>query len=494
MGRSPPRFFVASLATETNTFSPVFADLASFYESFYYSPGTHPAQPSLCSGPHIALRELAGRENLDLIEGTAAWADPAGMLQQKAYETLRDTIIAELEACLPVDAVLLGLHGAMVAQQCDDCEGELIAAVRERIGPQAVLGVSFDPHSHLSALRTSNADLIVAFKEYPHSDCLERARELTALAWRAVHGEIQPVMAVHDCRMIDLMPTTQEPMRSFVDKLCDLEQGDHRILDISVIHGFQAADVADLGAKIIVITDNDRALAVQTAAALGAELFAMRGHTRMQMLNADEALAAAAATPPTETSVIADVWDNPGGGTAGDDTRLLRLLVERGVTAAALAPFWDPQAVKFCFAAGVGATIPLRIGAKCGPGYGTPLDLRVQVELLVEQAKQTFGDVEVAMGRCAVLAIGGLRVVLTTNRAQAFGLDLFANMGIEPSSCRLLVVKSSNHFRAAFAKLSDRIYYCDSGTQAYPQDPRTTPYTKLKRKLWPLDMDLELDE
>lgn len=483
------RFFVASVATETNTFSPVYTDLDSFRASFYYPPGEHPGHPSLCSGPHIGLRELAEREPIEVIEGTATWADPSGMVQQATHERLRDTVLAELDACMPVDAVLLGLHGAMVAQQCDDCEGELIEMVRKRIGPGVFLGVSFDPHSHLTARRTKHADIVVAFKEFPHVDCTDRGRELAALALRTVRGDIKPVIAVHDCRMIDTMPTTQEPMRSFVDRLRQIEREDGKVLDISVIHGFKAANVADLGAKIVVVAHDDIAYARQLAAKLGKELFALRGQTGINFLTPEKALRAAAEADGGPV-VLADVHDNPGGGTTGDDTRFLRMLVERGERGAALAPLWDPQAVRMCFAAGEGARIALRIGAKHGPGFGEPLDALVHVKKLDECATQTFAGFGVRMGRTAMVAIGEVEVVLTTGRAQAFGTDLFSNMGINPAERRILVVKSTNHFRASFAKLTDRIYYCDTGTDAAcPRSLHDPRYSKLKRKLWPLHED-----
>ena len=120
------RIFTASLATETNTFSPVPTDRASFESALYAPPGQHPPTPTLCSAPMIVLRRLAAKEGLEVVEGTAAWAEPGGLLQRQAYEELRDEILGQLRAAMPVDGVVLGLHGAMVAQGYDDCEGDLL--------------------------------------------------------------------------------------------------------------------------------------------------------------------------------------------------------------------------------------------------------------------------------------------------------------------------------------------------------------------------------
>ena len=147
------RIFAASLATETNTFAPIPTDRASFEAAFYAAPGDHPETPTLCSSPIVALRKRAAADGIDLIEGTATWAEPGGLVQRQTYEALRDEILDQLRAALPVDAVVLGLHGAMVAQGYDDCEGDLLANIRAIVGPDVLVAAELDPHSHLTAKR-----------------------------------------------------------------------------------------------------------------------------------------------------------------------------------------------------------------------------------------------------------------------------------------------------------------------------------------------------
>ena len=196
------RIFTASLATETNTFSPVPTDRASFEMAFYAGPGQHPETPTLCSAPMVVLRRIAKAEGIELIEGTAAWAEPGGLLQRQAYEELRDEILGQLKAALPVDGVILGLHGAMVAQGYDDCEGDLLERVRAIVGPQIVVAAELDPHSHLTAKRVANANILASFLEFPHTDFVERGQHVVDLALRAIRGQINPVISVFDCRMI----------------------------------------------------------------------------------------------------------------------------------------------------------------------------------------------------------------------------------------------------------------------------------------------------
>jgi microcystin degradation protein MlrC len=480
------RVFAASLATETNTFSPIPTDLSSFCGTFYAPPGQHPDTPTLCSAPMVVARRRAREEGFDLIEGTATWAEPAGIVSRATYETLRDEILDQLRAALPVDAVILGLHGAMVAHGYDDCEGDLVERIRAIVGPGVVVAAEFDPHCHLTQKRLDNLDLQVMFKEVPHTDFADRAEELVDLALKMARRQIRPHVAVHDCRMIDMLPTSRQPMRGYVDRIKALE-GKDGVLSISVVHGFSAADVPDVGIKIIVITDDRAELGAALARKLGEELFALRGTAGHTYLSIDDAIDQALATP-TSPVVLTDVWDNPGGGTAGDATFVLRRFMERGITDVAFGTIWDPLAVKLCMAAGAGATMPLRIGAKLAPRHGQPVDTDVTVKAVVANAIQHFRDSVVPMGDSAVVEFGGIEVILNSNRAQSFEPDLFSNLGIDPLGKRMLVLKSANHFFGAFSKIASRIIYIDAGGP-YPGNPFKVEYRKLKRPIWPLDPD-----
>src|SRR5690606_20475389 len=168
------------------------------------------------------------------------------------------------------------------------------------------------------------------------------------------------------------------------------------------------------------------------------ELFALRGTTGHEYLSIDDAIDQALATPSGPV-VMTDVWDNPGGGTAGDATFVLRRFLERGITNAAFGTIWDPLAVKLCMAAGEGARMPLRIGAKLAPRHGEPVDADVEVKKLVRGATQSFGDSEVPLGDSALIAFKGIEVILNSNRAQSFEPDLFSNVGDDPLSRHMLV-------------------------------------------------------
>ena len=477
------RVFCASLATETNTFSPLRTDFSDFQQSFYAQPGEHPKTPTLCSAVFPALRRRAQSNEIELIEGTATWAEPGGLLNKETWVRLKWEVLDQVTAALPLDGVILGLHGAMIAEGCLDCEGELIEAIREIVGPDTVIGASFDPHSHLSRKRVVNADIITVFKEFPHTDFVEAGEACVDLTLRTIKGEIHPVTSVFDVRMLDVLPTNQQPMRGFVDRMKRMEiEGE--VLSVSVIHGFMAGDSPDLGAKIVVLTDNDQPKADRIARSLGAELFSFRGQTKPDYLSPADALAQAQRATHGPV-VVADVWDNPGGGVAGDSTLILEEAIAQNLSSMAFGTIWDPMAVRLCHAAGEGAVFDLRFGGKTSALAGNPIDATVTVVRNERNAVQSFGASVVPMGDCSVIRLGGIEVVLNSNRSQAFSPDLFTNLGVDISKRKVLVVKSTNHFHGAFSDVASEIIYA-AVEGPYPNDPTKTHYENLSRPIWPI--------
>lgn len=478
------RAFTAVLATETNTFSPIRVDLRAFADSLLVRPGEHPDTPTLCSAVITTGRVFAEKKNWQLIEGTAAWADPAGIVSTRTYELLRDEILQQLQAGGPFDVVVLGLHGAMVADGYLDPEGDFLERVRSVIGPEVPLIATLDPHSHLTARRVAAADILIAFKEFPHTDFVTCANDAWTLAEKMVSGDIRPVMSVYDCKMIDVFPTSEEPMRGFVDRMVAREMNDKQLLSLSVIHGFMAGDVPEMGTKVIAITDNDAVYGASVAKALGQELFSLRGLFRSPELSPDDALDKAS-TFVGGPVVVADMWDNPGGGTAGDATIILAKALERGLERTVFATIWDPVAVRLCHAAGEEAELMLRFGAKSAPGTGMPIDARVRVLKNVRSATQRFGDSIVPIGDASLIKVEGIEVILNSTRAQCFDTSIFEAFDIDPTIRKLLVIKSTNHFHTSFARTCPMILYCSAGA-AYPNDPCKTDYRHAPKDIWPI--------
>ena len=211
----------------------------------------------------------------------------------------------------------------------------------------------------------------------------------------------------------------------------------------------------------------------------------MRGRTMPEFLDVKGGIAQGMAFNAAPV-VIAEPSDNAGGGAPSDNTTVIRELIARNADGAAVGPLWDPVAVRLCFDAGIGAKFPLRFGGKIAPTSGMPIDATVEVTGLKRDCWQSFGPTQVPLGDCAAIRIGGVEVVLIANRTQALGLELFRNVGIEPTACKLVCVKSTNHFMAAFGPIAKKVIYIDSDAPL-SRDYRKIGYTRIERPIWPLD-------
>lgn len=483
------KIFIAALDTETNTFAPLPTGWQAFEDGFIAHGDATCRPENYCSAQLYAWRRRAAALGWDVAESLCAYAEPGGVTARAVFETLRDEILRDLAAAKP-DAVLLALHGAMVAEGYEDCEGDLLARARAIVGPDVPIGVELDLHCHLTAAMVEAATVLLTYKEYPHVDIPARAEELFTLIADAVTGRTQPVMAVFDCRMIGLFRPTTQPMRGFVDRLA-AHEGRDGILSLSLAHGFPWADVPDVGVKMLAVADGSRAKAAEAARYYGETFFALRKELMPASLTIDAALEVAldlAEEPGAGPIVIADVADNPGGGAPGDATFFLRAAMTRGITGIMIGYLWDPMAVRFCMEAGVGATLALRVGGKCGLTSGDPVDLAVTVMGLAREVTQRFGDAPVSLGPSAWVRAGGIEIVLCSLRTQTFHPEAMAALGLDPAGLRIMVVKSSQHFYAGFAPIAGNVLYASS-PGALPQDFAAIPYTRRQGPFWPRDED-----
>jgi microcystin degradation protein MlrC len=484
------RIFTACLGTETNSFSPIPTGMSIFEGAMLVRGGGHGESPSLFAIPLVVWRERAKALGWEVAEGLAAFATPAGDTTRAAHEALRDEILADLKKAMPVDAVLLNLHGAMIADGYPDAEGDLLARVRELVGPNVLIAAELDLHCHLTRLKVASADILVIFKEYPHVDVAERAHEVFDLVVRTLYGEVKPVMRMHDCAMLGVYPTTREPMIGIVARMKTLER-EPGVLSVSLAHGFPWGDTPEVGTRALVVTDGDAELAQRIARDLGEQVWAARDEIIPPFVTIDEALDRVLAQPPDgRPFVLADTADNPGIGAAGDSTFVLQRLLERELGGFALSPLWDPIAAALAFDAGVGARFDIRIGGKLGPGSGAALDVLAQVMGLARAAWQPFGGTKAPLGNMAWLRVGGpaddsaIDIVVNDYRIQSFHPDCFRAVGIDPVRPRALVVKSTQHFHAGFAPIAREVLYV-SAPGAGSMDMAALPFRRVSRPLWP---------
>lgn len=491
MTTGPRRVFLGMIAHETNSFSPLPTSLRAFAEDVLSRRGGPEASRAKARAfpGYGDLAAVALERGDHLIEGLAAWTQPSAPATAATYRTLRDELLADLAAAGDVDMVLLNLHGAMLAEDCDDCEGDIVVRARAIVGSDTPIGVLLDLHGNVGPAMLDAGAIVVACKEYPHTDYRARAEELYAIVARAAAGETRPLTLMRRVPVLELIGTTEPPMRDLVDELA-VREGRRGVLSISIMHGFAWADTRHAGAAVLVVTDgSDPASAQAELEAVGRRFFDIATGSPSRRLGVDAALDEAfAAAQRARPVVVADGADNPGGGAACDSTWLLHALIARGAQDAAIGMIWDPQACAIAADAGVGARLPLRIGGKVGPMSGPPVDVEVEVLAVREDALQRGlgGQLTERLGLAVAVRAGGIDILLNSVRQQVFSTEAFTALGVDLASKAVIVVKSIQHFRASFDSIAAATLSCSApGTLAL--NLRDLPYRNLRRPIWPLD-------
>jgi microcystin degradation protein MlrC len=482
------------LSHETNTFSNVPTDRAQFEArdlryggeilEAYRGTGT-------CLGGMIGAAERLGAT---LVPSVAASASPAGRVTRDIYEHVKQRLLADLESAGRLDGVLLDLHGAMVPEGIDDGEGDIIAAVREAVGPKVPIAVTLDFHGNLGHDMISKADLLHGYKTYPHVDMAERGVEATERLAQVIAGRIKPTAA---WRKPPLMPplgrqgTARGPMRRLYD-LADEMEKDPKVISISLFAGFPYADIPDAGLGIYVVTDDDPTLAERLATQLERVAWEHRHEFIHTALPVKEAVARALAAEGRPI-VLADMADNTGGGAAGDGTEILRELLRVSARRATVACIWDAAAVAACIKAGVGAGVTLDVGGKVDDRHGAPVRVTGTVRTLSDGRFVHRGPMMRGLpgrlGPTAVLDVNDIKVILISYRWQTLDPEMIRFVGIDPLLEKILVVKSTIHYRAAFEPIAKEIIEVDAPGLSSSNLSRF-PYRRIRRPIFPLDPDL----
>jgi microcystin degradation protein MlrC len=485
--------FLAMMSHETNTFSPLPTDRAQF-EARHLHYGGQILEVFRGTGTCVGgMIEGAARRGLALVPSVAAAASPAGRVTADIYEHVKQRILADLEAAGPLDGVLLDLHGAMVTETLDDGEGDLIRAVRRAVGPRVPIAVTLDLHTNLSADMVRHADLLHGYKTYPHVDMAERGVEAAERLADVIAGRIRPTAAF---RKPPLLPplgsqrTAVGPMRRLGDLAGEIEN-DPRVISVSVFAGFSLADIPDAGLGIYVATHDDPALAGALAGRLARTAWEHRAEFIHTAPPPREAVASALAAEG-QPIVLADMADNTGGGAAGDGTEILRELLRAGARSAVVACLWDPQAVRECVKAGVGARVTLTVGGKVDDRHGAPLTVTGTVRTLSDGRFVHRGPMmrglEGRLGPTAVLDVDGVKVILISYRWQTLDPEMIRFVGLDPLAHKILVVKSTIHYRAAFEPIAKEIIEVDAPGLSSSNLSRFE-YKRVRRPVFPLDPD-----
>lgn len=480
------RVFVGALGAEVNAFSPIPLNRSSFESLWLIKAG------ALAPGDDIPLivaplrraYALQTAGEIEVVQGLCAGAQPGGPIAHGDYVALRDELLADVAAAGRVDVVILGLHGATAAEGVPHCESDLLRRVREVVGDATVVAALYDPHCHLTQSVLADADVVFAYKEYPHDDIFDVADSLVDAALAVARGALRPTVAAFDCATLGTFKTQRPAMRALVDDIAARVRADPRLVDISIAHGFPWGDHEDVGARVWVTTNDDQDLARGLAAEIGARLIALRAEVQDRGPGlADLAGAVAGAVRPV---VVADSADNPGGGAPSDATYVIDALRAAGIAPIAAALIWDPVAVSLCVAAGEGARMPLRVGGKVCGLSGRPLDLDIAVVKIVEDLALPFGGGRWPVGRAVRVDADGLTLILCERRTQCFAAEAFTMFGVDLARMHAVVVKSTGHFETSFRPVAGTILPA-RGPGVLADTFALLPYRRLQRPVWPLD-------
>ncbi len=454
------RVAIAGFIHETNTFSPYLADLDAFV--------TADGWPALVEGQQIApatrgmnlpiagFLDAAVEEGIEIVPVLWCSAVPSGLVTECAYRTILARILEGIRKAMPVDGVFLDLHGAMVAEHELDGDGTMLAMVRETVGERVAIVAALDLHANVSDRMLESADALVAFRTYPHVDMAETGRRVlkvfhSALPEVAVGRPPARFLARGEYLVpIVCQSTMEEPARGLYELVATSEGQVHTL---SLAMGFPPADVNEAGPSVFAYAA-DEEQARRAVVQVADDLARSESAFSRPILSPGAAVTEALRISEAEDGlvVIADTRDNAGAGGASDTTGMLEALVASRADRLAIGVFHDPATAVAACEAGAGSEIDVNLGGKSNR---RPFRGRVKVMSVSDGSFMATGPMfkgsAMELGPMAALRYGGVEIAVASERMQAADRSMFRHVGIDPDGCRVMVLKSSVHFRADFA-------------------------------------------
>lgn len=426
-----------------------------------------------------------------LVPVCALNASPGPVTAQNIWEEVCNSLLYSIQEAAQVDGILLALHGAMVTEEMEDGEGELLEILRNAVGPDVPIVCTLDLHANMTRKMIQNATAYFPCDYYPHTDFYECAVRAARCIWDTVNGKLQPVMRWNKLDLI--FPYVMTQSASFIPLLRKAQsmRETGQLINASICHGFFASDIYEQGAAVITVSDGDGQRGQELADELAADVWDSRDYLGRSFYTPDDAIEIAL-QEKCYPVVIADVADNPGSGASTDSVVLLQKLLAAGVRYAALAVIYDPETVKQANEAGEGSKIDIMLGGKLAPEItGGPLRCTAVVQRLTDGRTVNTGPmnngVMLSFGDCALLKIDGIQVIVCSSHTQPYDLEIYRHCGIVPEEMKILVVKSAVHFRASFGTIAAKIL--DVETPALgPMNPQMFPLAHSRRPIYPLDM------
>lgn len=490
-GETRPRIAVGGIFIECNDFGGQPADLAAF-ERTTLARGRQllDIKTGVAGGMLSALDEH-GAEAVPLV---FAAATPSGPITSSCYRQLKNELLSALESALPVDGVLLPLHGSAAAEDVDDPEGDLIAAVRRVVGDQTPVVMTLDLHASVTEAMVRSSDAILGWETYPHSDSYTTGERGARMLLQILRGDIKPVMVMGKVPMVTgaVHTATADP-GPFGDimKWAKSAEGKGSVVSASVFLVHPYLDRPEMGSGALVITDDDEATAVNLASALATEYWRRRFEFEPDLHTPEAAVKRGLAIDGGPV-ILVEVADCVGGGAAGDSVATLRALIEAGVSDESLLPVVDPGAAAACHEAGTGAQVTLSLGHALDPAWGQPLEVTGTVDRLSDGSFSYEGGIfegAATMGPSAVLAVGAIKVLVTTHATYEWLDEQYRAVGLNPEGAKFVVAKSTINHLMAYGDFARDIIVLDTPGPT-PGSVAGWTFKRMKRPFFPFDRDL----
>ena len=431
--------------------------------------------------------------------GMAGLAMPSGAITAESYEQLASELVAALEETLPVDGILIALHGATVSEQFPDADGELLRRVRQLVGPELPIVVTLDLHANISPAMARHSSALIVYRTNPHLDQFERGHEAALLMAKILRHDANPVQALEAPPLvlpISCQYTKEDPARQLYADLDEVLTWPG-ILSASVAMGFYFAHVEEMGTSFVAVADSDAALARQAAARMATRAWERRQSFLSHLPDAATAVRRALQSG-NKPVVLMDIGDNVGGGSPADSTILFSEVMRQGGRNA-MVILCDAEAVRACAASGVGNSIALRVGARSDDRHGTPVEIQGRVRSLsdgifVEKQVRHGGWGGGNQGLTAVVETNEQHtVVLTSLRMAPMSLEQVISLGIHPEQKDILIVKGVVAPRAAYEPIAGELILVDT-PGVTSNNPANFNYRHRRRPLYPLEMDAEFPQ
>ena len=478
------------------------------HESFTFVPEYMPKRPGIQQYGQEALDsnrgtrtnlgamiEVCEREGVELIPTVYGSPASKGRCLDESYYSMLNTIIEGIEKAMPIDGVLLLMHGGGATETEDDLEGHVVEQVRKVVGDKIPIVSPFDMHANIGPKTMKYGTFYCGYDRYPHFDSYERSAEVTELLIETLRGKIDPKIAYAQPNMI-ITPVMQKseyyPMKAVIAKVHEIE-AEPGILSATCAAGYPYADVPYPGVTTMVIADGNKKLAQEKANELSQFIWDMRLDFLARVVPVDRAIDMALAEPEGPV-VLADQADNPGGGAgAQDGTVALKAMLDRGVTNACVLGMRDAEAVAKAIEVGVGSTVTMKIGGKLRPWVGDPLEVTGYVKCISDgKYRPSRGAAWWAsrdrLNKTVVLNVKGIDIIITELGCGTTDLALYRSLGLDPTSYKMLLVKSCVHYRRAHDHIAKKTIELDTpgwhGTRL-----AAFPWKKLKRPVFPLDVE-----